>query len=571
MLNQPTAEALLKSKGYHRPHYSLAASTVLFVAALFLTLSLIAPLLLLLQSALVDEQHNFIGLQNFAEYFSNVTLLSSILNSLSIALFATLITVSLASIYAFALVNSQIRGKAFFKGVALLPILAPSILPSLALVYLFGQQGVFKEALGSIEIYGPLGILISYCFWLFPAVVMLMMSAMRHIDQRLIEAAQSMGKSPWLVHWAVTLPSIASALVSACLVAFTYVMTDFGIPKVIGGSFNMMALDVYKQIIGQQNLSMGAVISILLLCPALIAFIFDRYQRRRQQRYHNVQIQPYQMPSHPIVDKLLMGFCMLIAGSIILIILTAIIASFIRYWPYDLSLTFSHYRFDYVDGGGWDSYFNSIKLALLSTVFGTALIFVIALFSHRFKGHWLLKNYIQILVLLPLAVPGLVLGIAYILFFNAPQNPATLLYGGMSLLVLSTIIHYYTVPHLTLSNAIQQIPAQLDHVGQSLGSSSWTMFSKIYLPLTFPALCDVMLYLFVNAMTTVSAAIFLYSPDTNLAAVAVLNMDDAGDTVAAVAMSILILMTSVVVKLVHWLLTYKLMRSSQRWREQVSK
>lgn len=570
MLNQTTAEALLKSKHYRRPRYGLAASVLLFIAALFLTLSLIAPLLLLLQSALLDEQQNFIGLKNFAEYFSNVTLLSSIVNSLWIAMSATLITVSLASVYAFALVNSQIRAKAFFKGVALLPILAPSILPSLALVYLFGQQGVLKGALGNVEIYGPLGILISYCFWLFPAVLMLMMSAMRHIDQRLIEAAQSLGKTPLQIHLSVTLPTISYAMVSACLVAFTYVMTDFGIPKVIGGSFNMMALDVYKQIIGQQNLSMGAVISILLLCPAIMAFIFDRYQRHRQQRYQNVQIQPYRISKQPVFDKVLFGFCTVIAASILLIILTAIVASFIRYWPYDLSLTLSHYRFEYVDGGGWDSYFNSIKLALLSTGFGTVIIFIIALLSSRFKGHPLLKSYIQILVLLPLAVPGLVLGIAYILFFNAAQNPVAMLYGGMSLLVLSTIIHYYTVPHLTLSNAIQQIPTQLDHVGQSLGRSNWTMLSKVYLPLTFPALCDVMLYLFVNAMTTVSAAIFLYSPDTSLAAVAVLNMDDAGDTVAAVAMSILILMTSVVVKLLHWLLTHRLMRTSQHWREQSS-
>ena len=349
--------------------------------------------------------------------------------------------------------------------------------------------------------------------------------------------------------------------------AFTYVITDFGIPKVIGGSFNMMALDVYKQIIGQQNMNMGAVISILLLCPAVLAFIFDRYQSRRQERYQNFQIQPYRMHSSPVLEKVLTLFCSLISGAIVLIIVTAILASFIRYWPYDLSLTLSHYRFDYVDGGGWASYFNSIKLAGLSTVVGTVLIFIIALFTERFKSHPVLKNYVQMLVLLPLAVPGLVLGIAYILFFNTPENPLSWLYGGMMLLVISTIIHYYTVPHLTLSNAIKQIPTQLDHAAQSLGTSNWKMFYKVYLPLTFPALCDVSVYLFVNAMTTVSAAIFLYSPDTNLASVAVLNMDDAGDTVAAVAMSILILVTSCVVKLLHWFLTRKMMQSSQRWRE----
>ena len=568
MLNQSAADALLKSQTAQRSRYSLRSSLVLAVAAILLTLSLIAPLFMLMQSAFLNEQRQFVGLENFIQYFANSALMSSIFNSIWVSLTAMLITVSLASVYAFALTNCNIRGKAFFKTVAFLPILAPSILPSLALVYLFGQQGVLKGILGDVEIYGPLGILISYCFWLFPAIVMLMMGAFRNIDQRLIEASHSLGKNTWQTHRAVTLPAIRYGLVSACLVAFTYVITDFGIPKVIGGSFNMMALDVYKQIIGQQNMNMGAVISILLLCPAVLAFIFDRYQSRRQERYQNFQIQPYRMHSHPTLEKALMVFCSLISGGIVLIIVTAVLASFIRYWPYDLSLTLSHYRFDYVDGGGWASYFNSIKLALLSTVVGTILIFIIALFTERFKSHPMLKNYVQILVLLPLAVPGLVLGIAYILFFNTPENPLSWLYGSMMLLVISTIIHYYTVPHLTLSNAIKQIPTQLDHAAQSLGTSHWKMFHKVYLPLTFPALCDVSVYLFVNAMTTVSAAIFLYSPDTNLASVAVLNMDDAGDTVAAVAMSILILLTSCAVKLVHWLFTRKMMASTQRWREQ---
>ncbi len=568
MLNQSTAEALLKSQSYRRPRYTLRSNSVLLLAAILLTLSLIAPLLMLLRSAFLDDQQQFIGLQNFIEYFSNPALRSSVFNSVWIALTAMLLTVFIAAIYAFALTNSRIKGKAFFKTVAFLPILAPSILPSLALVYLFGQQGVLKGVLGELEIYGPLGILISYCFWLFPAMVMLMMGAFRNIDQRLIEASYALGKNTWQTHWAVTLPAIRYGLVSACLVAFTYVVTDFGIPKVIGGSFNMMALDVYKQIIGQQNMNMGAVISILLLCPAVLAFIFDRYQSRRQERYQNFQIQPYRMQAHPLLEKALSVFCSVIAGGILLIIVTAVLASFIRYWPYDLSLTFNHYKFDYVDGGGWGSYFNSIQLALFSTIVGTVLIFIIALFTERFKSHPWLKNYVQMLVLLPLAVPGLVLGIAYILFFNSPKNPLSGLYGGMTLLVISTIIHYYTVPHLSLSNAIKQIPNQLDQAAQSLGSSHWTMFRKVYLPLTFPALCDVSVYIFVNAMTTVSAAIFLYSPDTNLAAVAVLNMDDAGDTVAAVAMSILILVTSCMVKLLHWFFTRKMMRASQRWREQ---
>ncbi|OCZ56437.1 putative 2-aminoethylphosphonate ABC transporter permease subunit [Acinetobacter seifertii] len=566
MLNE-AASAVLKTQPRRKTEFSLRSNIALASVAIALTLAIIAPLMMLFETAFFDENQNFVGLENFYHYFGSPALLSSVFNSVWVACTATVITVLLASIYAFALTNVNIKGKGFFKLVAFLPILAPSLLPSLALVYLFGKQGVFKPLLGDVQIYGPIGILISYCFWLFPAILMLMMVSFRSVDQRLIEASLSLGKNVWKTHYHVTLPAIRYGLISASLVAFIYVLTDFGIPKVIGGSFNMMALDVYKQIIGQQNMSMGAVISILLLLPAVFVFIFDRIQSKRHARFQAFQIKPYISAQNKKLETVLTLFCGLVSGSILLIILTAVLASFIQSWPYDLSLTLAHYSFEYVDGGGWAAYFNSVRMAFFSTVVGTALIFMVALLTERFKAHPLIKNYVQALVLLPLAVPGLVLGIAYILFFNQQSNPLNILYGTMTILVISTIMHYYTVPHLTLTNAIKQIPIQLDQAAETLGTSKWKIFWKVYLPMCFPALCDVSVYVFVNAMTTVSAAIFLYSPDTSLAAVAVLNMDDAGDTVAAVAMSILILTTSCVVKLIHWLFTRKIMARSQQWRE----
>lgn len=566
MLNE-AASAVLKTQLRRKTEYSLRSNIALASVAIALTLVIIAPLIMLFETAFFDENHNFVGLENFYHYFGSPALLSSVFNSVWVACAATVITVFLASIYAFALTNVNIKGKGFFKLVAFLPILAPSLLPSLALVYLFGKQGVLKPLLGDMQIYGPIGILISYCFWLFPAMLMLMMVSFRSVDQRLIEASLSLGKNIWKTHYHVTLPAIRYGLISASLVAFIYVLTVFGIPKVIGGSFNMMALDVYKQIIGQQNMSMGAVISILLLLPAVFVFIFDRIQSKRHTRFQAFQAKPYVSVPNKKLEVVLSLFCGLVSGAILLIIFTAVLASFIQSWPYDLSLTLAHYSFEYVDGGGWAAYFNSVRMALFSTFFGTALIFMVALLTERFKAYPLIKNYVQALVLLPLAVPGLVLGIAYILFFNQQSNPLNVLYGTMTILVISTIVHYYTVPHLTLTNAIKQIPLQLDQAAQTLGTSKWKTFWKVYLPMCFPALCDVSVYVFVNAMTTVSAAIFLYSPDTSLAAVAVLNMDDAGDTVAAVAMSILILTTSCVVKLIHWLFTRKIMARSQQWRE----
>ncbi|EOE0955922.1 putative 2-aminoethylphosphonate ABC transporter permease subunit, partial [Acinetobacter baumannii] len=219
MLNE-AASAVLKTQPRRKTEYSLRSNVALAAVAIALTLAIIAPLMMLFETAFFDENQNFVGLENFYNYFVSPALLSSVFNSVWVACAATVITVFLASIYAFALTNVNIKGKGFFKLVAFLPILAPSLLPSLALVYLFGKQGVFKPLLGDIQIYGPIGILISYCFWLFPAILMLMMVSFRSVDQRLIEASLSLGKNIWKTHYHVTLPAIRYGLISASLVAF---------------------------------------------------------------------------------------------------------------------------------------------------------------------------------------------------------------------------------------------------------------------------------------------------------------------------------------------------------------
>ncbi len=514
----------------HRPKFALTLpSAVLIGQCLILILLVLLPLITVFYKALFDREDHYVGLANFVLYFSNPTLTSSIIHSLVIALGATFITLIAASIYAYAITSSRMPFKGFFRLVALLPILAPSLLPAIALVYLFGHQGMLKSWLGTGEIYGPIGILMAYCFWLFPSVLMIMVPAFRSLDARLFEASRSLGAGTIRTHINVMFPAIRYGLISATMVAFTYVLTDFGIPKVIGGSYNMMALDVYKQIIGQQNFSMGAVVSLMLLLPALVAFVIDRVQKQSQVRLQQQEIRPYQAKKNPLQTTVLLAFCTGIAVCLLAVVGTAIFASFAKYWPYDLSMGLTHYHFEFVDGGGWKSYFNSLKLACLVTIVGTAFVFVAAFSSQRLKGLSLLKNLLQGLALLPMAIPGLVLGIAYIFFFNHPDNPINFLYGTLTIVVLSTVVHYYTVPHLTALTALKQLPVQLDSAAISLGVSVPTTFWRVYLPVCLPAVLDISVYFFVNAMTTVSAAIFLYSPNTTLASVAILNMDDAGD------------------------------------------
>jgi iron(III) transport system permease protein len=368
------------------------------------------------------------------------------------------------------------------------------------------------------------------------------------------------------IFFTVTLPGAKYGLISAGFVVFTLVITDFGIPKVIGGWYNVLATDIYKQVIGQQNFQMGSVVGLILLIPAVFAFTADRLLQRRQTALLSARAVPYEPKPSRGRDVALLVFCTAIAVCCLGMLGVAAFASFVKYWPYNLELVWRHYDFDLAGGGGWGAYRNSIKLSLLVAVIGTTVIFSGAYLVEKTRGFIRVRSTIQMLAMLPMAVPGLVLGLAYIFFFNAPSNPLGFLYHSMAILVICTIAHYYTVAHLTAVTALKQMDGEFEAVSASLKVPFYRTYWRVTVPVCLPAILDISVYLFVNAMTTVSAVVFLYSADTALAAVAVLNMDDAGETAPAAAMAMMIVYTSAGLRLLHWLGTRGLFLRSQAWR-----
>ena len=507
------------------------------------------------------------GLENYRAYFSTPSLFRSIENSLFIASISTIITVSLAFGFAYALTRSTMRFKGIFKLVAMIPILVPSLLPGIGLVYLFGNQGIIKGLLFGESIYGPIGIVMGSVFFTFPHALIIIVTALAISDARLYEAAIALRASRWKTFWTVTIPSARYGLISAGFVVFNLVITDFGLPKVIGGQYNMLAVDIYKQVIGQQNFEMGAVVSVVLLIPALLAFSIDRIVQKKQVAQLSARSVPYQAKPHKQFDFICLGYCLFISLFIIGIIAICQYAALVKLWPYNLSLGLSNYNFEKMDGGGWDSYYNSIRLAFFTAIAGTLIVFTGSYMVEKTNGFASTRSAFQFLAMMPMAIPGMVLGLAYIFFFNDPANPLNGLYGTMAILVICTVTHFYTVSHLTAVTALKQMDREFESVAASLKQPFYKLFSKVTVPVCLPSILDISIYLFVNAMTTVSAVIFLYSPDTTLASVAVLNMDDAGDVAPAAAMGMMIFYTNVGARLLHTFVTRKLLGRTQAWRK----
>ncbi|MEO7056501.1 MAG: ABC transporter permease subunit, partial [Caldimonas sp.] len=280
VLTLPTAALRQRSHWTDRvAHAALLAIVVALVVFLAL------PLATILAKSLQDRSGAFVGLVNFTSYLQTPSLQRSFLNSVGVSVLVTAITVPLAFWFAYALARSCIPAKGLFRTIALIPLLAPSLLSAISLIYWFGNQGIARgliHALGFDDIYGAPGIVIAECFAVFPHALMILLSALALADSRLYEAADALGTTTRRKFFTITLPGAKYGLISSALVAFTLVMTDFGIPKVIGGNFNMLATDVFKLVIGQQDFQHGAVVGLLLLTPAVLTFGIDWLVQRKQ-------------------------------------------------------------------------------------------------------------------------------------------------------------------------------------------------------------------------------------------------------------------------------------------------
>jgi iron(III) transport system permease protein len=548
---------------------ALAARGGLVLLTLALLVFLTIPLATLLVRSLDDRGGAFVGLANFITYFGSPAFSNSATNTLTFAGLTTLATVPLAFVFAYAIQRSCVPAKSLWRNIAMIPILAPSLLAALSFIYLFGNQGLLKGMLGWFgltTVYGMPGMVLAMTFASFPHAVMILLAALALSDARLYEAADSMAASEWRKFITITLPGARYGLISAAMVVFTMAVSEFGVPKVIGGNTSVLAIDIYKQVIGQQNFSMGAVVGLILLAPAVAAFFIDYVVRTRQKALLTARSVPYSARPSLVRDGALLLYVVLMCALLLLVLGMAVFGSFVKVWPYNLSFTLNHYTYGFEEAGVDNAWRNSVVMAAWCAGLGAAITFAGGYWLEKTRGANWLRPLIQLQAMMPMAVPGMVLGIGYILFFNHPANPLNVLYGTMTILVASTIVHFYSSSHLTAVTALKQLDNEFESVSASLKVPFYKTFWRVTVPVCLPALVDISRYYFVNAMTTISCVVFLYSPKTMPAAISILQLDEAGAVGPAAAMATLIVATSAVVTALFFLVEWWLIRRTQAWR-----
>ncbi len=470
-------------------------------------------------------------LENFKKYFTTGYTLRALWHSLYVSLVTTVIVTVITFFFAYAMTRTTIAGKGFFRNMIMMPLVAPSIVQALALISLFGRNGLVTAHLLGTDwnIYGPVGIIISEVLYCLPHAYVILYTTLSAVDIRLDEAAESLGATPFKVFTRITLPSAKYGIFSAAALTFNLTITDFGNPVVIGGDYNVLATEIYAQVTNLYRFDLGATISIILLVPSLMAFMLNYYISRRTFSMISGAAKPVIPPSRPLKKAAFTTYCSLVSFSIIVVFATVVLGSFVKIWPYDWSLTLQHYSFPSI--GGYSALWTSVWVSLVVGIAGSFVTLVAGYVMECRRPF--MKQFLYLLSVMPAAIPGLVMGLGYILAFNKPYYP---FYGTPWIIVINIIICNFTLGILSSISNLRNIDLSVEEASISLGGDTLKTFFKIIFPLSRVAFFQNFVYFFMRSMTTISAVIFLVSATVHLAAIEIIMLDNDGWTASANAM-----------------------------------
>lgn len=552
---------------------------IILLSVIFFIIFLLVPILMIFSNALQDGKGNFVGMQNFSEYFANPSLFTAIKNSVKVSVITTVISVFIAFMFAYGMNRTAMKAKTVYKYIAMLPLFVPTMVHGLALTYLFGKKGIITGMGIDFPVSGELGIIIAEVIYTLPQAYMVLMVALDSADYRLYEAASAFGSDPIRTFFSITLPGAKYGLISAATLCFTLSFTDFGAPQAIGANYPVLSTSIYKYVVGQQNFQMGAVIGVLLTVPAVIAFIIDRISAKKAA---NNEISSKAVAFHITPcrsrDIFYQIFCSVISLLILSLFASVFTIAFIKRWPYEKIFTLEHFDFESkLVGSGISTFLFSIKMSLLTALIGTAAVFITAYMVYKSHSMPTLRKTVHFFSMLPMALPGMVVGLAYIMFFNKPYfdisflhiriaNPFSSLYQTIWIMIAANIVHMFSATYITASTALKKLDKEYENVADSMNIPFYSIMFRVTMPMSVSAILEVAQYFFLNSMTTISAIVFLYSPQSKPAALSLVSMEDNGDFESAAAMSLIIFICNVGMRIVYEALSRTLIRRMDRWK-----
>jgi len=480
-------------------------------------------------------------------------------NSVMLATLVGLLSTGFALVLALAVQRGQQRGLgAVAQLMSVLPIVTPPFVIALALVVLFGRTGLVTTFLSDTFglprtrwIYGLPGVTIAQVLAFTPIAFMILSGAIAAISPTLEEAAQTLRASKARVFRTVTWPLLRPALANAFLLGFVESLADFANPIVLAGNYEVLSTKIFFAIAGaQHDPGRAASLAVVLLIFTLIAFWLQQRWLGRAS-YVSVGGKGDSGIAAVLPDGLrwaCTGTAVAWIGFTLACYAVIAVGGFVKdIGRGDMTFVLSHlgegFGIDWSDGwprltgSAWDSFLTTIEVAAVAAPLTAAigLLSAYVITRHRFAG----RATFEFLTMVSFAVPGTVIGVAYIVAFNVAPLELT---GGMAILVLCFVFRNMPVGVRAGIAALAQIDHSLDEASSTLRASTWRTLTQVVLPLLKPAIVATLVFSFTHAMTAVSAVIFLATAKYNLATVYIIGRVEAGEYPLAIAYSMVLML-----------------------------
>lgn len=489
---------------------------------------------------------NGLGLDNYLTVLADEKFMTAFQNSFVIAGIEALITTVIAFLLAYGLHMTRIHSKIkdMLQLIIMMPMFLPSITYGFAVIYSFGKQGLITKLIDTqlFPIYGFWGMLLAYIIYTLPPAFLVLYNAFFYIDKNFITVSKLMGDN-WLRTFFVTsVRPLAGSIMAAFILSFFLSFTDFGIPVSIGGSYEVIAVELYMKMMGAvPDFNSGSVIAVAMLVPSVLSLLLLRYMERFNFRYS--KISSYEIKKSWQRDTVFSVFFAFIALAFISVFAVMFIVPFVKSWPYQPFFTLDTVKRVFSDSGLVDIYFNSLFVAVITSVIGTILCYGAAMVNARSDLSRSCKTIMDIIAMVTNTVPGMVLGVAFIFVFSG-----TALQNTFLILVIANILHFFTTPYLMIKSSLEKMNASWETTGMLMGDTWLKTVIKVVIPNSKATVYQMLSYFFVNSMVTISAIVFLAGARTMVVTTKIKELQYFEKFDEVFVLSLLIFFTNIVAK-----------------------
>lgn len=513
---------------------------------------LFIPLVKLIGQAFVKNGSLTVGY--FQDVLSESGFLQALKNSLLISFTSALITTILAFLLAYTIyyTNAPKVWKNMVNTIALLPMLLPTITYGFAIIYSFGKQGLLTRILGhELYMYGFPGLTLGYVIYTIPTAFMLIYNTMGYIDKKFGVVSRLMGDHVLANFHISVLRPLWGTLATSMIQSFFLSFTDFGIPASVGGKVDTIAGVLYQEMLGSiPDFNRGAVVALVMLMPSIISIAILKWLEKYNIRYN--KISTVELDKNPVRDGVFMGISAMIMIGMLSIFAVIFVVPFVEEWPYRLNFTLDHVMTVFQDQNLFSVYTNSLFVALSVAVFGVLISYGAALITARSTLNEKLKSVVEGIALVINTIPGMVLGIAFLLTFTG-----TNLQGTFFLLIICDIVHYFSTPYLMVKNSLSKMNASWETTAMLMGDTWMKTIVRVVTPNALGTILEVFSYYFVNAMVTISAVIFIAGARTMVITAKIKELQYYNKFNEVFVLSLLILATNIIAKCLFQWLAYK--------------